>query len=130
MYSPQVEVFVKEYHSRQVAVVGAVRAPGLIQLTGAGESILDAITQAGGMTADAADEIVILPQVQGGHSSLQKVAASYEQAPKADAPVRRTAREINPKRRRNPILPMLPPAHLRASRWRRWRRTAATGLRS
>ncbi len=86
MYSPQVEVFVKEYHSRQVAVVGAVRAPGLIQLTGAGESILDAITQAGGMTADAADEIVILPQVQGGHSSLQKVAASYQQAPKAVAP--------------------------------------------
>jgi polysaccharide biosynthesis/export protein len=82
MYSPQVDVFVKEYHSRQVAVVGAVRSPGLITLTGAGESILDAVTQAGGMTADAADEIVILPQLQGGRVKLQQLAAAYEQEPR------------------------------------------------
>ncbi len=82
MYNPQVDVFVKEYHSRQVAVVGAVRNPGLIMLTGAGESILDAISQAGGLTADAADEIVILPQVQGGHERLQQLAAAYEEDPK------------------------------------------------
>jgi polysaccharide biosynthesis/export protein len=83
MYDPQVDVFIKEYHSRQVAVVGAVRSPGLITLTGAGESILDAITQAGGMTADAADEIVILPQVEGARSNLQQMAVAYEQAPAA-----------------------------------------------
>jgi polysaccharide export outer membrane protein len=88
MYSPQVDVFVKEYHSRQVAVVGAVRAPGLIVLTGAGESILDAISQAGGMTADAADEIVVLPQVEGSRTKLQQLAAAYEQDPKSSgAPV-------------------------------------------
>jgi len=81
MYSPQVDVFVKEYHSRQVAVVGAVRSPGLIVLTGAGESILDAISQAGGMTADAADEIVVLPQVEGSRAKLQQLAAAYEQDP-------------------------------------------------
>jgi protein involved in polysaccharide export with SLBB domain len=82
MYDPQVDVFVREYHSRQVAVVGAVRAPGLITLTGAGESILDAVTQAGGMTADAADEIVILPEVQGGRAKLQQLAAAYEEEPR------------------------------------------------
>jgi polysaccharide biosynthesis/export protein len=88
MYSPQVDVFVKEYHSRQVAVVGAVRSPGLIVLTGAGESILDAISQAGGMTADAADEIVILPQVEGSRAKLQQLAAAYEQDPKTSgAPI-------------------------------------------
>ena len=81
MYSPQVDVFVKEYHSRQVAVVGAVRSPGLIVLTGAGESILDAISQAGGLTADAADEIVVLPQVEGSRAKLQQLAAAYEQDP-------------------------------------------------
>lgn len=81
MYNPQVDVFVKEYHSRQVAVVGAVRSPGLVMLTGAGESILDVITQAGGMTADAADEIVILPQVSGERSKLARMAASYEAEP-------------------------------------------------
>ena len=63
MYDPQVDLFVKEYKSRQVAVVGAVRAPGLITLSGAGESILDVLTQAGGTTPEAADEVVIMPQV-------------------------------------------------------------------
>src|SRR5277367_1658811 len=76
MYNPQVDVFVKEYHSRQVAVVGAVRSPGLVVLTGGGESILDVITQAGGLTPDAADEIVILPEVKGGREKLQQIVAS------------------------------------------------------
>jgi polysaccharide export outer membrane protein len=77
LYDPQVDVFIKEYHSRQVAVVGAVRQPGLIVLTGSGDSILDVITQAGGMTADAADEIVILPEVKGGRGKLAEMAAAY-----------------------------------------------------
>lgn len=76
MYDPQVDLFVKEYKSRQVAVVGAVHAPGLITLSGAGESILDVLTQAGGVTADAADEVVILPQVSNEGLKLQRVALS------------------------------------------------------
>ena len=76
MYDPQVDLFVKEYKSRQVAVVGAVRAPGLITLSGAGESILDVLTQAGGTTPDAADEVVIMPQVSSESLKLQRVAQS------------------------------------------------------
>ncbi len=83
MYDPQVDVFVKEYHSRQVAVVGAVRSPGLVVLTGAGETILDVITQAGGMTPEAADEIVILPEVKGGRGKLQEIAASMSEGDSA-----------------------------------------------
>ena len=83
MYDPQVDVFVKEYHSRQVAVVGAVRSPGLVVLTGAGETILDVITQAGGMTPEAADEIVILPEVKGGRGKLQQIAASMSEGDSA-----------------------------------------------
>jgi polysaccharide export outer membrane protein len=79
MYSPQVDVFIKEYRSRQVAVVGAVRTPGLITLTNSDISILDAITQAGGLTAEAADEIVILPEVKGGQKQLAKLAASLSE---------------------------------------------------
>ena len=33
MYKPEVDVFVKEYRSRQVAVIGMVNNPGLITLT-------------------------------------------------------------------------------------------------
>ena len=79
MYSPQVDVFIKEYRSRQVAVVGAVRVPGLITLTNSDISILDAITQAGGLTAEAADEIVILPEVKGGQKQLARLAASLSE---------------------------------------------------
>jgi protein involved in polysaccharide export with SLBB domain len=79
MYSPQVDVFIREYRSRQVAVVGAVRTPGLITLTNSDISILDAITQAGGLTAEAADEIVILPEVKGGQKQLARLAASLSE---------------------------------------------------
>ena len=79
MYSPQVDVFIKEYRSRQVAVVGAVRSPGLITLTDTDVTVLDAITQAGGVTAEAADEIVILPEVKGGQKQLAKLAASLSE---------------------------------------------------
>ena len=105
MYNPQVDVFVKEYHSRQVAVVGAVRSPGLIMLTG-GESILDAITQAGGMTADAADEIVILPEMKGGRSKLMQLASAYEQEPKSNQdPASATAARDMPKEPPQPSTP-------------------------
>jgi polysaccharide biosynthesis/export protein len=87
MYDPQVDLFVKEYKSRQVAVVGAVRAPGLVTLSGAGESILDVITQAGGTTPEAADEVVILPQVSSGGLQLQRVAQSVASPAEAGHPV-------------------------------------------
>jgi polysaccharide biosynthesis/export protein len=76
MYDPQVDLFVKEYKSREVAVVGAVHKPGLVTLSGGGESILDVITQAGGVTPEAADEVVIMPQVSGGALQLQRIAQS------------------------------------------------------
>jgi polysaccharide export outer membrane protein len=87
MYDPQVDLFVKDYKSRQVAVVGAVRAPGLITLNGAGESILDVLTQAGGTTPEAADEVVIMPQVSTGALQLQRVAQSVSVPGNAGRPV-------------------------------------------
>ena len=87
MYDPQVDLFVREYKSRQVAVVGAVRTPGLITLSGAGESILDVITQAGGTTPEAADEVVILPQVSSEGLQLQRVAQSVATPAEAGHPV-------------------------------------------
>lgn len=48
MHDPQVHVFVREYRSRQVAVIGAVEKPGLYNLSGEAETLLDLISQAGG----------------------------------------------------------------------------------
>lgn len=61
MYDPQIEVFVKEYRSRQVAVTGAVDKPGHYNLTGRTDTVLDMITLAGGLRDDAAEQIILIP---------------------------------------------------------------------
>jgi len=61
MYNPQVSVFVNEYRNREVAVVGAVNKPGLVVLDTPGETLLDVLTQAGGVTSTAADDLVLIP---------------------------------------------------------------------
>lgn len=61
MHDPQVSLFVKEFRSRQVAVVGAVQKPGLYSLASGADTIFDMISQAGGMTAQAAERILFIP---------------------------------------------------------------------
>ncbi len=61
MHDPQVGVFVKEFRSRQVAVVGAVQKPGLYSLASGSDTIFDMVSQAGGMTAAAAERILFIP---------------------------------------------------------------------
>ncbi len=54
MYDPPISLFVKEYGSRQVAVVGAVEKPGLYTLMSASDTLMKMISKAGGTTKDAA----------------------------------------------------------------------------
>jgi protein involved in polysaccharide export with SLBB domain len=61
MYNPHVAVFVEEYRSHQVAVVGAVRTPGLITLRDRELTVLDALSAAGGMSDAAAGQIFLIP---------------------------------------------------------------------
>jgi polysaccharide export outer membrane protein len=61
MYTPQVDLFVKEYHSRQVAVVGAVDKPGLYTLDRHSDTLLDLISRAGGIKDDAAQRVLLFP---------------------------------------------------------------------
>jgi polysaccharide export outer membrane protein len=61
MYNPHVSVFIEEYRSQQVAVVGAVQHPGLVSQTAASSTVLDALSAAGGMTADAGSRIYLIP---------------------------------------------------------------------
>ncbi len=82
MYNPQVDVTARESRSRQIAVVGAVKAPGLITLVGPNESILDVLTRAGGMYGVAADQIVLIPGSSDARApsaeELAKLAGSAE----------------------------------------------------
>jgi polysaccharide export outer membrane protein len=61
MYRPQVNLFVREYRSRQVAVLGAVAKPGLYNLASEADTILDMIGLAGGMKEEAAPRILFIP---------------------------------------------------------------------
>jgi protein involved in polysaccharide export with SLBB domain len=74
MYKPEIDVFVKEYRSRQVAVIGMVNNPGLVTLTGPNETVLDMMTRAGGLTATAADEIILMPAEQNKQQAIGRIA--------------------------------------------------------
>ncbi|MEN6310580.1 MAG: SLBB domain-containing protein, partial [Acidobacteriota bacterium] len=66
--NPQVTVFIKEYKSKQVAVIGAVENPGSYELVGR-KNLLQIISQAGGFTDKASDRIFVLREGEGGDSS-------------------------------------------------------------
>ena len=66
--NPQVTVFIKEYKSQQVAVIGAVEKPGNYELVGR-KNLLQMISQAGGLTDKATDEIFVLRDGGNGATS-------------------------------------------------------------
>jgi len=59
--NPQVSLFVKEFRSRQVAVIGAVRKPGLYNLASSADTVMSVISQAGGMSTEASEHILFIP---------------------------------------------------------------------
>jgi len=61
----QVSVFIKEYQSRRVAVIGAVEKPGMYELIGR-LTLLQVISQAGGFKENAADKIYVLREDKDG----------------------------------------------------------------
>ena len=61
MKDPQVDVFVKEYQSRMVAVEGMVQKPGLYSLTSRSDTIMDMISRAGGMPENASTRVIFIP---------------------------------------------------------------------
>lgn len=71
MRDPDVDVSVKEYHSREVAVVGMVQKPGLYTLESRSDTTLDMISKAGGMTENASSRIIFVPAPKNGSQSLR-----------------------------------------------------------
>jgi polysaccharide biosynthesis/export protein len=61
VHDPQVDVFVREYHSREVAVTGMVQKPGIYTLDSPDETVLDVIGKAGGSTERAANKVILIP---------------------------------------------------------------------
>jgi polysaccharide export outer membrane protein len=89
MYDPQVNLFVREYRSRQVAVVGAVERPGLYNLASEADTILDMIAQAGGMKQEAAPRLQFIPAepVEGEQAKELASAVPVQLASKDPVPL-------------------------------------------
>lgn len=66
--NPQVQVSVKDFQSSMVSVLGAVTAPGPVQLMGR-QTLMQVISKAGGITRDAGREIIIIRRQPDGTSN-------------------------------------------------------------
>jgi len=70
---PQVSVFITNYGSQKVAVMGAVRNPGTYSLKKGSNSILELISEAGGVSDKAGNYINIIPAEVSGVSASNDV---------------------------------------------------------
>jgi len=61
----QVSVFIKEYQSRRVAVIGAVEKPGMYELIGR-QTLLQMVSQAGGFKDNASSQLYVLRESKSG----------------------------------------------------------------
>jgi polysaccharide biosynthesis/export protein len=68
LHKPQVGVYVKEYRGQRVTVTGAVRNPGVLQLTGP-KTLIDLLSMAGGIGDKAGSQVHLYRQgPEGRHS--------------------------------------------------------------
>jgi polysaccharide export outer membrane protein len=69
LVNPQVNIFVEEYRSKKVVVLGNVRTPGLIELNGS-TNFLELVSKAGGLEKDAGDTATIQRKNKEGTATV------------------------------------------------------------
>jgi polysaccharide export outer membrane protein len=74
--NPRVSVFIKEYQSKLVAVIGAVQNPGMYELVGR-LTLLQMISKAGGFKESASNEIFVLRE--GGKGETTSIAINLDE---------------------------------------------------
>ena len=83
-YHPQVALFLRHTEGRQVAVSGAVKAPGRYMLASRSDTIMTMLSRAGGVTADAAPRIILIPAGSASGRMTLPAAAARAQDPSAN----------------------------------------------
>lgn len=71
----KVSVFIREYQSRQVAVIGAVEEPGMYEIIGR-QNLLQMISKAGGFTEKAANKLFVLRE--GNNETAANISIDLE----------------------------------------------------
>jgi len=82
MHNPRVFLVVKEYYSRQVAVLGAVLQPGMYNLNSSSDTLYDLVTRAGGVTTTADPIVQIIPAEEVSKADELEVMAVASKLPK------------------------------------------------
>lgn len=70
--NPQVSVFIKEHESKKISVIGAVQKPGTYAVLGE-RSLVQIISQAGGLAPDAGSDVLIIRNGTAGESERLRV---------------------------------------------------------
>jgi polysaccharide export outer membrane protein len=73
MQTPQVSVLIVEFQSKRVYLLGAVGTTGPYELLGR-LTLLKLLSQAGGLTPEAGNEIIITRQLPGGSKTSLKIS--------------------------------------------------------
>jgi polysaccharide export outer membrane protein len=73
LQDPQVTIFIAEYQSKRVSVLGAIQTPGRHELLGR-QTVMDIIAKAGGLTSEAGDEIYVIRRRADGSNSSVKIS--------------------------------------------------------
>ncbi len=68
--NPQVSIFVQEFRSKKVIVLGQVNKPGLIELSGP-TTILELLSKAGGLAPDYGERATIKRTADGAEKSIK-----------------------------------------------------------
>lgn len=72
MNEPRVAVSIAEYRNHPVSVLGAVRTPGVYQVSGQ-KTLYEILSMAGGLNSDAGNQVKITREIAVGHLPLPSV---------------------------------------------------------
>jgi polysaccharide export outer membrane protein len=104
MYRPQIDLFVKEYRSRQVAVVGQVDKPGLYDLASPNDTLFDMLNEAGGINKDAALRVLFIPAHENQNKPVAQQGVSPPPPPKMNVATASAQSMTQLRRHSNPIV--------------------------
>lgn len=81
LQNPHVSVFIREYRSQRISVIGAVEKPGVFDVTGH-KTLLDLLSMAGGLKDDAGQLLFLIRTPKPEVEASKEKGNSDEQTPK------------------------------------------------
>ena len=92
---PHVGVFVREMNSHPVSVFGAVRLPGVYQISGR-RTLVEVLSMAGGLAPDAGDAVIVMRGRAGPAALVPVAAASPGEIPKEEMVLESRMENLDP----------------------------------